>query len=144
MTHQPHTYMAWIKQLLIITVLLSLGGCATSKDELMPNPEGQTMNDLWEQGTQGSSKADIIAARGTLRRPIGPHEMTEQQFSHSRNVENEIYSQFKRLPNPDLVMFIYPHLSGSESVPVPGYSTVFPLYRTPQYAMPGEMQGGRH
>ncbi|WP_444679432.1 TIGR03751 family conjugal transfer lipoprotein [Halomonas sp. E19] len=57
---------------------------------------------------------------------------------YSRDASNEIYSQFRRLPNPDLVMYVFPHLAGSEQVPVPGYSTVFPLYQRTQYAMPGE------
>ena len=35
-------------------------------------------------------------------------------------------------------MYVFPHLSGSESVPVPGYSTVFPLYQRVHYALPGE------
>ncbi|MDH4709749.1 TIGR03751 family conjugal transfer lipoprotein, partial [Pseudomonas aeruginosa] len=51
---------------------------------------------------------------------------------------NEIHSQFKRLPNPDLVMYVFPHLAGSDPAPVPGYTTVFPFYQRVQYAMPGE------
>ncbi|WP_134611809.1 TIGR03751 family conjugal transfer lipoprotein, partial [Pseudomonas aeruginosa] len=51
---------------------------------------------------------------------------------------NEVYRQFQRLPNPDLVMYVYPHLAGTAPVPIPGYTTVFPLYQRVQYAMPGE------
>ncbi|MGV8698510.1 TIGR03751 family conjugal transfer lipoprotein, partial [Pseudomonas aeruginosa] len=46
--------------------------------------------------------------------------------------------QFHRLPNPDLGMYVCPHLAGTDPVPVPGYRTVFPLYPRVQYAMPGE------
>jgi len=28
-----------------------------------------------------------------------------------------------------LVMYVFPHLTGTEAVPVPGYTTVFPLYQ---------------
>lgn len=41
------------------------------------------------------------------------------------------------LPNPDMVMYLYPHLADGNT-PVPGYSTVFPFYSQTQYAMPGE------
>ena len=58
--------------------------------------------------------------------------------AYTRTAANEIYRQFHRLPNPDLVMYVFPHLAGSDPVPVPGYSTVFPLYQRVQYAMPGE------
>jgi conjugative transfer region lipoprotein (TIGR03751 family) len=57
---------------------------------------------------------------------------------YTRTAENEIQRQFHRLPNPDLVMYVFPHLAGTDPVPVPGYSTVFPLYQRVQYAMPGE------
>lgn len=126
--------------------LAMLSGCATSKDELMPT-NGMTMQELWEQGstvggdsqrTGSPGQRAVDAARGALRRPIGDGEMRAEQTRYTREAANEIYSQFSRLPNPDLVMFVYPHLAGGESVPVPGYSTVFPLYNKPQYAMPGE------
>ncbi|WP_353980898.1 TIGR03751 family conjugal transfer lipoprotein [Salinicola endophyticus] len=129
--------------------LLGLGllsGCATSKDELMPT-NGMTMQQLWEQGstldgashrTGSPGQRAVDAARSALRRPLGDDAMRGQQESYTRDAANEIHSQFSRLPNPDLVMFVYPHLAGGESVPVPGYSTVFPLYNTAQYAMPGE------
>lgn len=35
-------------------------------------------------------------------------------------------------------MYIFPHLAGSEGVPVPGYTTVFPFSNRVQYALPGE------
>ncbi|REC93365.1 TIGR03751 family conjugal transfer lipoprotein [Kushneria indalinina] len=123
-----------------------LSGCATSKDELMPT-NGMTMQELWEQGSsEDSGKASmgstgqqaVKAARGSLRRPISASEMVDERTRYTRDAANEIQSQFSRLPNPDLVIYIYPHMAGDQSVPVPGYSTVFPLYQKPQYAMPGE------
>ena len=57
--------------------------------------------------------------------------------SYSRTQESEITQQFPRLPNPDMVMYLYPHLADGNT-PVPGYSTVFPFYSQTQYAMPGE------
>jgi hypothetical protein len=51
----------------------------------------------------------------------------------------EIDARFARLPNPDLVMYVTPHLSAQRS-PVPGYTTVFPMYETVEYALPGEVR----
>lgn len=130
----------------LVLMALSMAGCATSKEELLPH-NGLTMQELWQQGSTGGlsgvSSGGLGAqalqeARGELRRPISDGEMVAEQTRYTREASNEIYSQFSRLPNPDLVMFVYPHLAGSESTPVPGYSTVFPLYSKPQYAMPGE------
>jgi conjugative transfer region lipoprotein (TIGR03751 family) len=35
-------------------------------------------------------------------------------------------------------MYVFAHLSGTEAVPIPGYSTVFALYQRVYYALPGE------
>lgn len=117
-------------------------GCATSKDQLWEH-DGVTMQELWRQGAGGSAGEDmtqrgLLDARSDLRRGLGDGELVDQRIAYTREAANEIYSQFARLPNPDLVMYVFPHLAGSDPVPIPGYSTVFSLYARPQYAMPGE------
>jgi len=118
-----------------------LAGCTTNKDKLLPHGE-ETMMDVWQQGAPGgASSRQVLDARLQLRRPLDEQQMTNQRATaddFARTAQNEIYSQFKRLPNPDLVMYVFPHLAGSDPVPVPGYTTVFPLYQRVQYAMPGE------
>ncbi len=34
-----------------------------------------------------------------------------EQMRYTRTARNEVYRQFQRLPNPDLVMYVYPHLA---------------------------------
>ncbi|KPY26508.1 Signal recognition particle GTPase [Pseudomonas syringae pv. philadelphi] len=127
----------------LIVALLALAGCQTSKEEMLPHGDS-TMMDVWNQGTAGSagsaSGRQLLDARAELRRPIDVRATQPLQDSaaYTRTAQNEIYSQFKRLPNPDLVMYVFPHLAGSDPAPVPGYTTVFPLYQRVQYAMPGE------
>ena len=58
--------------------------------------------------------------------------------SFNRTADNEIRALFPRLPNPDITIYIYPHLATKNQVPVPGYATVIPLYERVQYALPGE------
>lgn len=116
------------------TVLIS--GCSTSKDKTFPHGD-TTMHDIWKSTGTGGMQQDLMDARSLLRRSIDDGHITNQR-AYTRTAANEIYSQFQRLPNPDLVMYVYPHLAGSEGSPVPGYSTVFPLYNKVQYAMPGE------
>ncbi|GKT25056.1 TIGR03751 family conjugal transfer lipoprotein [Acidovorax sp. SUPP3334] len=47
--------------------------------------------------------------------------------------------RFARVPNPDLVMVVYPHLARG-TYPVPGYVTTFPMYEQTFYALPGEVE----
>ena len=129
----------WIKSALM-SALLVLSGCATDPEKLLPHGDA-TMLDIWNQQAAGSGDAPsrrLLDARQTLRRPLQPPVPVIDQTGYTRTAQSEIYRQFQRLPNPDLVLYVFPHLSGSESVPVPGYSTVFPLYQRVQYALPGE------
>lgn len=126
----------------IIIVLLATGllnGCSTSKEEMLPAGDN-TMLELW-QGEDGSgSTRNAVVARNSLRRPLTDYEQqasVADDRSYSRSQQSEISQQFPRLPNPDLVMYVFPHLADGNT-PVPGYSTVFPFYSQVQYAMPGE------
>lgn len=125
-----------------------LGGCSTSKEELLPHSE-HTMLDIWSQETGGNASngpagqgaRQLMDARQALRRPLTTADVQTtpaNQATYSRTAASEIHRQFHRLPNPDLVMYVFPHLAGTDPVPVPGYTTLFPLYQRVQYAMPGE------
>lgn len=135
--------LKWINTAILLATAATLCGCATSKEELMPHDDA-VMLDIWNQNTAGSSTQaarQLLDARQTLRRPLTGAEVQAKQDENAdftRNAANEIYRQFKRLPNPDLLMYVFPHLAGTDPVPVPGYSTVFPFYQRVQYAMPGE------
>jgi conjugative transfer region lipoprotein (TIGR03751 family) len=127
--------MQTTKRLLtLISALLLLGGCTTNKQEMFPHDADQTMMDIWRASGGGSQ--ELIDARSQLRRRID--DTVDIQTPYSRDSVNEIFSQFKRLPNPDLVMYVYPHLAGTDPVPVPGYTTIFPMFNKVKYAMPGE------
>ncbi|PVZ81196.1 TIGR03751 family conjugal transfer lipoprotein [Serratia sp. S1B] len=122
--------------LLCLAILLT--GCSTTKDELLP-PGDSTMLGIWQK--QGASSGATTEARTTLRRGLAGEDsatLPAAQESYTRTAENEIQQVFPRLPNPDMVIYIYPHLAGNASAPVPGYSSVFPLYSQVQYALPGE------
>lgn len=67
--------------------------------------------------------------------PVAPAPLYE---NFNRTADNEIRVLFPRLPNPDIAIYIYPHLATKNQVPVPGYATVIPLYEKVQYALPGE------
>src|SRR3546814_20330157 len=73
-------------------------------------------------------RRQLLDARQSLRRPLTEADVQAapaEQTRYTRTARNEVYRQFHRLPNPDLVMYVYPHLAGSDTVPVPGYTTVF-------------------
>lgn len=122
----------------LLASLVTLTGCSTSKDDMLPAGDG-TMLDLWQN--KASSRHTALDARQALRRDLNAREagqVREVDESYTRTAQSEISQQFPRLPNPDLVMYVFPHLTAEGTLPVPGYSTVFPLYNRVQYALPGE------
>lgn len=125
-------------ELLGLLFAVGLTGCATNAEKLLTHG-GRSMDQIWLQETGGDpAQRLLLDARQALRRPLDETEDLRSGSTYTRTAQNEIYRQFHRLPNPDLVMYVFPHLAGSDPVPVPGYSTVFPLYQRVQYALPGE------
>lgn len=79
------------------------------------------------------------------RRVMGGQPLPQAGIDHYRgfvrDAATELDTIFPRLPNPTLVMYVFPHLSGHERTPVPGYVTTFPFYEGVEYALPGEVPG---
>lgn len=138
----------WINGVACALAGATLASCATHTETLLPHGPA-TMREVWDQHTSGTLRGGapraLIEARETLRRPLTASEVKsalEQNTGYTRTAHNEIERQFKRLPNPDLLLYVFPHFSGEPAVPVPGYTTVFPLYERVEYALPGERTEG--
>ena len=128
-------------KLVLITILINgLAGCAApTKDTLLPQ-NGPTMEDVYR-----SQQLRVGQEQNKFHQQSVPKHLTRSIHSgdvdlrgYTRNASNEINEIFPRLPNPTLVMYIYPHLSTSSRLPVPGYSTSFTMYESAEYALPGE------
>ena len=118
-------------------ISLALGGCASTKEAVLPQ-DGPPMKTIYEQHIQEMGARDPLTVREALgNRPIGDGEGS--LHGCTREAHNEIDTTFPRLPNPSLVMYVFPHLAGDEQLPVPGYVTSFPMYERVEYALPGEV-----
>ena len=126
----------WIRPLTLAVLVLSLAACATSKEDVFPQdrPDMATIYDQ-HQRSAGLARDPSVQRHGQERRiargAADLHDFTQQ-------AANEIEQVFPLLPNPQMVMFVFPHLS-AEGAPVPGYTTAFPMYAVDHYAMPGEV-----
>ena len=123
----------------LLLAALWLAGCSTSKEQLLP----RGFHHAGSVAAKSGSPQMTAEARAVLRRDLNDVERNAQPAvaeSYSRDANSEIQQQFPRLPNPDLVMYVFPHMTVG-NVPVPGYSTVFPFYSRVQYALPGERVG---
>jgi conjugative transfer region lipoprotein (TIGR03751 family) len=98
---------------------------------------GRTMHEIYREHMGDAGGEALLDARLALRRPLRDDVL--EPDAYTRTATNEIDALFVRLPNPDLIMYVFPHLSTPDEVPVPGYSTVFPMYERVIYALPGEI-----
>lgn len=150
----PRQHRSWIKSpsfpllqrgmtggffILFLTAFLS--ACSTAGD-VMPQG-GPTMAQVYEEAMEKSNGATLDTVRNTVLTSNNPsidYTGGNNLSSYTRTSENEINNLFPLLPNPQVVMYIYPHLAGDDEAPVPGYSTAFPLFEREHYALPGENQ----
>ena len=122
---------------LLPIVLISLTGCAGSKDTILPL-DGASMKSIYTEHFNDIGMRDAMSVRKELKaRPLETDAL--DLGGYTRDAFNELDAHFPRLPNPTLVMYVFPHLAGAERVPVPGYATTFPMYRQVEYALPGEV-----
>ncbi len=119
---------------------LVVGGCTSTKNTVLPQ-DGPSMKTIYDQHILEMNARDPLVIREALgNRPI--EDKGDSLHGYTRNAYNEIEAIFPRLPNPGLVMYVFPHLAGEEQVSVPGYATTFPMYEQVEYAMPGEVPTG--
>ncbi len=148
------TTTAWTSALVASAVLV-LAGCASSQKELLPTKKGTTMRSIWHDmtGSPAGGRSDdpsgrLQTARQHLRRPLRARRSSRAATATPRTAAYRSKadtaatprrrpsgdSNFRRVPNPTLDLYVYPHRDGQgEQVPVPGYTTVFPLYKRPHY-----------
>jgi conjugative transfer region lipoprotein (TIGR03751 family) len=114
-----------------------LVGCAGTKDTILPQ-DGPSMKAIYEAHLHEMNAQDLLILRQALgHRPIVTGDAALEGYT--RETASEINVTFARLPNPTLVMYVFPHLAGEDRVPVPGYATAFPFYERLEYALPGEV-----
>jgi conjugative transfer region lipoprotein (TIGR03751 family) len=118
-------------------ISLVLAGCASTKEAVLPQ-DGPSMKAIYDGHVNEMNARDPQILRHALdNRPILSGEAALQGYT--RDAFNEIDVLFPRLPNPTLVMYVFPHLAGDAHAPVPGYATAFPMYEQVEYALPGEV-----
>ena len=122
---------------LLLIASISLAACAGSKDTILPS-DGASMKTIYTQHFNDIGMRDTMSVRKELKsRPLEADVAALEGYT--RDAFNELDAHFPRLPNPTLVMYVFPHLAGEQRVPVPGYATTFPMYRQVEYALPGEV-----
>lgn len=129
---------------LLISAAL-LAGCSVSGKRESPINEitrgSPTVVDVYRgkvgdapSAARDNSPQQRLRSASTARPIVDGDGNTQRYWSALEPMQQ----RFARVPNPDLVMVVYPHLAQGK-YPVPGYVTVFPMYDQIFYALPGEV-----
>ncbi len=107
----------------MILALVLIEGCGSK----LPGHDGnrRPMLELYRAHSASANGID-----GKLRH--GSADLT----AYTRDANNELEVLFPLLPNPKIVLFVFPHIV--KGAPVPGYATGFSLYEKDHYALPAE------
>lgn len=68
--------------------------------------------------------------------PIQKKNVNLVNESSSVSIKHEFY----KMPNPELTLYVFPHLAGNDQVPIPGYQTVFMAYEHSHYFLPNKIE----
>ena len=134
--------------LISLTSIVLLNGCTTPGKKLLPHGD-MTMAQIYRvqtglavpSNTQAVGNESLSSNRvnqASYRRVSKPTMPINDHYTDV--AQNQMNSEFKVLPNPNIAAYIFPHIAhySGTNVPVPGYTTTFFLYEKNHYAMPGE------
>lgn len=130
--------------LLISTVLLV--SCGTPPEQVLNRHYEMTMAELIQHNAKTTSDGNVRAEYidDTTRGIEGKELPTNYHLENYTSIAaQEIEQLFPMLPNPQIVVYVYPHMATSTRAPVPGYTTAISLYERDEYALPNEMTRSR-
>ena len=127
-----------LRKLITTTICLSLlQGCASvsTKEKVFDAQDNPTMKEIYHD--KFGHKAQEVNPSQVNARPIASG--VKDLSPYTRHAESELQSLFPEVPNPKLVMYVYPHISSS-NIPIPGYAIPFYMYKEKHFALPSEIR----
>lgn len=121
-------YHQLLKPLLVLT-LISMMGCASQDTKLIPSSGENILQIYKDHMASTEDQPKMFRQLRNDRRDL---------MGYTRTAANETSLEFPLLPNPELSVYIFPHMS-RKGHPIPGYSTTFMMYKKDEFAMPGEL-----
>jgi len=111
---------------------------------VIPN-KGPTMERIYDDMGKDKSANHSAEASGdltSLRKSVATEKNTRVATLPAQVNRYAAAQEFHKLPNPELHLYVFPHLAGQDQVPVPGYYTAFNAYEHDHYALPQETARG--
>lgn len=125
-----------MKQIMLLLIaLISVTGCTAKKTPFELAQDGPTMKENYSNHISNEVGSEV----GSGAMKLGIVRSLESDINYSRIEE---YGH-RRVSNPEMRMFIYPHRSTRHGAIVPGYFINFPMYEKVQYNLIGDIAYGK-
>ncbi len=121
--------ITWTRRTWVLVLFFFVASCA-SQQMAHRLQEGPTTLELYRRGAANALDAGQL--KSELLEPV-------RYENYTREAGNEIDQLFHRLPNPRILVYVYPHLATDDNAPIPGYTTAINLYAKDEYALPHEV-----
>jgi conjugative transfer region lipoprotein (TIGR03751 family) len=136
MVRQQWINTTFLHLVVCVNAALLLPGCASHIDNVVPQ-DLPTMKHIYDEKAGNGGAAVLRQREADIRaRPINTDE---DYLSDLPPRAAQIKHLFPALPNPELYMYVKPHVVGSSGAAVPAYMTRFTLYERTHYALPNEV-----
>jgi conjugative transfer region lipoprotein (TIGR03751 family) len=97
------------------------------------------MVDIEAAETTENTEADLARIRHTIEKKEREERKEKVRGTAlAGGIHTSALYPFKKLPNPELKLYVYPHFAGNDEIPIPGYYTEFTAYERTHYALPSE------
>ncbi|WP_020406866.1 hypothetical protein [Hahella ganghwensis] len=111
------------------------------KDQLPNKRDGENKTDEEAESNPGKVEK-IVADRERTNLPLqrtALQKATDYRLYTSATDAGVLRTKYAKLPNPEFVFYVYPHLTRVGGLPIPMYATQWPLFEKTHYALPGEL-----
>ncbi len=113
-----------------LLILISLQAC-TNQSPFEMAKAGPTMRESYENHMAGGKTQDREMKASISR--------TQENDINYQGIKQRAFRANRRIANPELAMFIYPHRATRHGLIVPGYILKFPMFEKVQYGLPGDV-----
>ncbi|MBA2656835.1 MAG: TIGR03751 family conjugal transfer lipoprotein [Tatlockia sp.] len=121
-----------LQTILVFASVLALSACASKSVGSTSIPEGGlTVSQLYQLSLNEPIQS------WSVKRP----NKAVNYAGYTRDASNEIHNLFKPLDNPQIPIYVFPHVAliSNEQLLKPGYTTAFFLYKQNQFALASEL-----
>jgi conjugative transfer region lipoprotein (TIGR03751 family) len=136
MVRHQWTKTVYLQMVIFLITSFLFVGCASHIDKVVPQ-KLPTMKQIYDEKAGDGGTALLRQREADIRaRPISNDE---DYLSELPPRAAQINHLFPALPNPELYMYVRPHVVGTSGAAVPAYMTRFTMYDRTHYAMPNEV-----